>query len=78
MSCLLMNAYHHRQLQKYRLFLETAPNKKLKDNSNPYISTQKLYTDIAPIIGNNSEQTPLCHPLKNTGDQRGEFIFISS
>ncbi|MCP4021186.1 MAG: hypothetical protein GY729_05040 [Desulfobacteraceae bacterium] len=50
--------------------------KKLKNNTQPYISTQELYTQIAPIIGNNSEQTPLCRPIKNTGDQGGEFVFV--
>ncbi|GMQ79795.1 MAG: hypothetical protein BMS9Abin03_234 [Thermodesulfobacteriota bacterium] len=52
--------------------------KELKKNEKPYISTQELYTRIAPIIGNNSEQTPICRPILNTGDQGGEFIFVAS
>lgn len=52
--------------------------KKLQSNDKPFMSTQEIYTDIAPIIANNSEQTPLCRPIKGTGDQGGEFIFVST
>ena len=52
--------------------------KELSKNDKPYFSTQELYTRIAPIISNNSEQTPLCRPIRNTGDQGGEFVFIAS
>ena len=52
--------------------------KELAKNVKPYLSTQELYTRIAPIVGNNSEQTPLCSPIRNTGDQGGEFVFVAS
>jgi len=52
--------------------------KELRKNEKPYISTQEIYTRIAPIVGNNSEQTPLCRPIRNTGDQGGEFVFVAS
>jgi caspase domain-containing protein/PEGA domain-containing protein/uncharacterized protein DUF1566/uncharacterized protein DUF3426 len=52
--------------------------KELRNSDKPYISTQELYTHIAPIICNNSEQTPLCRPIRNTGDQGGEFVFVAS
>ncbi|MBU2631730.1 MAG: DUF1566 domain-containing protein, partial [Proteobacteria bacterium] len=39
---------------------------------------QEIYTHIAPVIANNSEQQPLCRPIKGTGDMGGEFIFIST
>ncbi|MBU1343843.1 MAG: caspase family protein [Proteobacteria bacterium] len=52
--------------------------KKLKNNDKPFISTQEIYINIAPIIANNSEQTPLCRPIKGAGDQGGEFIFITT
>jgi hypothetical protein len=52
--------------------------KTLQKNTKPYLSTQEIYIRIAPIIRNNSEQTPLCRPIRNTGDQGGEFIFIVS
>jgi hypothetical protein len=52
--------------------------KELKRNKKPYISAQELYTRLAPIVSNNSEQTPLCRPIRNTGDQGGEFVFVAS
>ena len=52
--------------------------KELAKNEKPYVSTQEIYTRIAPIVGNNSEQTPLCRPILNTGDQGGEFVFVAS
>ncbi len=52
--------------------------KELTKNEKPYISTQEIYTRIAPIVSNNSEQTPLCRPIRNTGDQGGEFVFVAS
>ena len=52
--------------------------KELRKSEKPYISTQEIYTRIAPIVSNNSEQTPLCRPIRNTGDQGGEFIFVAS
>lgn len=51
--------------------------KALKQNSKPYITAQEIYTDIAPIIANNSEQQPLCKPIVGTGDMGGQFIFIA-
>jgi Caspase domain len=52
--------------------------KELRKNEKPFVSTQEIYTRIAPIVGNNSEQTPLCRPIRNTGDQGGEFVFVAS
>ena len=52
--------------------------KELRKSDKPYISAQELYTRIAPIVSNNSEQTPLCRPIRNTGDQGGEFVFVAS
>jgi cell division protein FtsN len=52
--------------------------KELRKNEKPYISTQEIYTRIAPIVGNNSEQIPTCRPIRNTGDQGGEFVFVVS
>ena len=52
--------------------------KELRKNEKPYISIQELCTRIAPIVSNNSEQTPLCRPIRNTGDQGGEFVFVAS
>ena len=52
--------------------------KELGESDKPFLSTHELYTRIAPVIANNSEQTPLCRPIVNTGDQGGEFVFVAS
>jgi hypothetical protein len=52
--------------------------KELMKNQKPFMSIQELCIRIAPIVGNNSEQTPLCRPIRNTGDQGGEFVFVAS
>lgn len=52
--------------------------KALKKNEKPYITTQEIYTKIAPIIANNSEQQPLCSVIRGTGDQGGGFVFVAS
>jgi hypothetical protein len=52
--------------------------KELEKNDKPFISIQEIYTRIAPIVSNNSEQTPLCRPIRNTGDQGGEFVFVAA
>jgi len=52
--------------------------KALEKNKKPFLSTQEIYTRIAPIVSNNSEQTPMCRPIQNTGDQGGAFVFILS
>ncbi len=52
--------------------------KELEKNDKPFLSTQEIYTRIAPVIANNSEQTPLCRPIVSTGDQGGEFVFVAS
>lgn len=52
--------------------------KELRKNDKRYISTLEIYTRIASVVGNNSEQMPLCRPIRNTGDQGGEFVFVAS
>ncbi|MEI7639818.1 MAG: cache domain-containing protein, partial [Syntrophus sp. (in: bacteria)] len=52
--------------------------KALKRNEKPYVTTQEIYSRIAPIIANNSEQQPLCLPVRNAGDQGGGFVFVAS
>ncbi len=49
----------------------------LENNEKPYITTQEIYSQIAPIIANNSEQQPLCSPVRDTGDQGGGFVFVA-
>ncbi len=50
--------------------------KHLCQNEHPYMSIQELYVKIAPIIGNNSSQTPICRPIKGVNDLGGELVFI--
>ncbi len=52
--------------------------KELNRNRQPYLAIQELYTKIAPIIGNNSSQTPICQPIRDTGDQGGQFILVAN
>ena len=35
--------------------------KALRQNEKPYLSTQKIYTKIAPIVSNNSGHTPFSY-----------------
>ncbi len=50
--------------------------KTLKNNDKPYMTPREIYQNIAPIIGNNSDQLPMTQPIKHADDQGGEFIFI--
>lgn len=50
--------------------------KVLKGNRQPYLSTQEIFNRIRYVVSNNSEQTPICRPLQNSGDEGGEFVFI--
>jgi hypothetical protein len=52
--------------------------RKLEKNRKPYLTPREIYADIGPIVRNNSEQMPLCRPIKMTGDQGGEFVFVAS
>ncbi|MEM5788641.1 MAG: DUF4384 domain-containing protein, partial [Syntrophobacteraceae bacterium] len=51
--------------------------KALKSNDKPYLTPREMYAKIGPIVRNNSEQMPVCLPIRNTGDEGGEFVFIS-
>lgn len=50
--------------------------KTLGDNASKYIDASQLYNKIKIPVINNSEQTPKFNPIKNTGDEGGQFIFI--
>jgi formylglycine-generating enzyme required for sulfatase activity len=50
--------------------------KKLRENENPYLTPREIYQWIAPVVANNSEQLPITKPIRNTGDEGGEFVFI--
>lgn len=50
--------------------------KALRSNTNKYFDAGQLFSDIKIPIVNNSNQTPNFAPIKNTGDEGGQFIFI--
>ncbi len=47
----------------------------LKENTDPYLVPSHIYDQLAPVIANNAEQTPRSEPIKNTGDEGGQFVF---
>ena len=52
--------------------------KRLKENRDPYLDAQKLYTRFREAVINNSPiaQTPLYGAIAETGDEGGDFIFV--
>jgi len=48
----------------------------LMKNENKYFDATQLYNNVWIPVANNSEQTPQFHPLKNTGDAGGQFVFV--
>ena len=50
--------------------------KSLRNNSSKYYDASQLFHDIKIPVVNNSEQSPRFEPIKNTGDEGGQFIFI--
>ena len=50
--------------------------KSLNTNSNKYFDASQLYENIKIPIVNNSEQTPNFQPIKDSGDEGGQFLFI--
>jgi hypothetical protein len=50
--------------------------KALSDNTEKYIDAGQLFNTLKIPVVNNSYQTPEYSPVKNTGDEGGQFIFI--
>lgn len=50
--------------------------KELRRNDRPFFSIRDIYTRIASIVANNSEQHPICRPMQGVGDEGGEFVFV--
>lgn len=48
----------------------------LKNNDSKYYDASQLYEGIKIPVTNNSEQSPKLSPIKNSGDEGGQFIFI--
>ncbi len=52
--------------------------KRLKDNRDPYLDSQKLFTSLREAVINNSPtgQTPLYGAISEAGDEGGDFVFV--
>jgi len=50
--------------------------KSLRNNEAKYFDATQLYNDLKIPVINNSEQSPRFSPVKNTGDEGGQFVFI--
>jgi len=50
--------------------------KTLENNGGRFLDAGQLYEGVKIPVINNSEQTPIFYPIKNTGDEGGQFIFI--
>ena len=50
--------------------------KTLGNNNGKYLDASQLYNNVKIPVINNSEQSPKLNPIKNTGDEGGQFIFI--
>lgn len=49
--------------------------KALKENTQKYVDATQLFDAIKIPVVNNSSQAPKFSPIKNTGDEGGEFVF---
>jgi hypothetical protein len=50
--------------------------KALNENKENYMDGSQLFDRIKVPIVNNSDQSPNFQPVKNTGDEGGQFVFI--
>ena len=47
----------------------------LTENTEPYLIPSQIYDRIGPLVANNASQTPRSEPIKNAGDEGGQFVF---
>ncbi|PCH95322.1 MAG: hypothetical protein COB85_04655 [Bacteroidetes bacterium] len=50
--------------------------KSLNNNQSEFFDASELYNSIRIPVINNSVQSPKFQPIKNTGDEGGQFVFI--
>ena len=50
----------------------------LRTTDQDIFSVGELFTQIAPVVTNNSIQKPECLPILFTGHEQGEFVFVRS
>jgi hypothetical protein len=51
-------------------------NKRLKENTQPYLSAEELFSSFKIAVLNNSPNVPQYGEIKDTGDEGGDFIFV--
>lgn len=51
-------------------------NKRLTENTQPYISAEELFSSFKVAVLNNSPNIPQYGEIKDTGDEGGDFIFV--
>lgn len=51
-------------------------NKRLKENTQPYISAEELFSSFKIAVLNNSPNVPQYGEIKDTGDEGGDFVFV--
>jgi len=51
-------------------------DKRLSENTQPYISAEELFSSFKIAVLNNSPNVPQYGEIKDTGDEGGDFIFI--
>ncbi len=51
-------------------------DKRLNENTQPYISAEELFGSFKIAVLNNSPNVPQYGEIKDTGDEGGDFIFI--
>jgi len=49
----------------------------LRNNSEKYIDAGQIFDNLKIPVVNNSMQTPAYSPIRNAGDEGGQFIFIA-
>ncbi|MDP2681693.1 MAG: caspase family protein [Deltaproteobacteria bacterium] len=47
----------------------------LEDNKNQYLTPMQIYSELMPLVTNESRQTPKSAPVALVGDEGGQFIF---
>ncbi|MBN4062106.1 MAG: hypothetical protein COA57_02310 [Flavobacteriales bacterium] len=50
--------------------------KTLNENTSNYLDAAQLFEKLKVPVVNNSDQSPKFQPVKNTGDEGGQFVFI--
>ena len=49
--------------------------KKLREHGGPYLVPSEIMGEVGPLVTNATAQQPLSEPLKQSGDEGGQFVF---